>query len=163
MNTIRFQSTLNKFSHVKKHDDVYWQMQLKIIEDSSIRTFIPQFNGDIDFNGAFDHCAVNDVWTKMIIPLTDYKLNYVVQYNDIIIDAQLISIAAIRKETKPTGDDPGGIWQTEYTLTFTCDPDKDMIKNLILYEKRKEEDLETGKKVLKQYPTVLSEPEEETT
>ena len=72
--------------------------------------------------------------------------------SELEIEAKLVNIAVTRKE----GND--GIWRTEYVFSFNCDPDKDTIKALALYVKRKETDPESGKKYVATYHTELSEP-----
>lgn len=157
MNTIEFDSTLTSFKLVRKGEDIYWLLQLKVIEDTSIRTLIKQFQGDIDFNGAFDQSAAQDAWEKLSIPLTDYNLDYVMDFSDLRLDAKLLNLSATRHEMKEGG------WATEYVFTLMCDPDKDMIKKLAWFVKHKEEDPETGKKVIVTYPTVFAEPNSENT
>ena len=111
-----------------------------------------QFKNDIDFNGAFDVNATRDAWTKLMIPVFDYNLTYEMNFSELQLEAKLVDISAVRKE----GSD--GIWRTEYVFSFNCDPDKDMIKALALYVKRKETDPESGKKFVATYHTELSEP-----
>lgn len=152
MNTINIDSTLTSFKLIRKGEDIYWSMQLKVVEDTSIRTLPRQFQGDINFNGAFDQSAAQDAWEKLSIPLNDYNLNYTVDFSELRFDATLVNISATRKEQKEGG------WATEYIFTLNCDPDKDQIKKLAWYVKHKEEDPETGKKVIVTYPTVLQEP-----
>lgn len=149
MNTIKFDSTLTSFKLIRKSEDIFWILQAKITETTSIRTFPRQFMGDIDFNGAFDQSAAQDAWEKLIIPLHDYSLNYSMTFSDLKFDVKLNNITAVRKELKEGG------WITEYSLDFVCDPEKDMIKKIAWYVKHKEEDPETGKKVLMSYNTVL--------
>lgn len=149
MNTIKFDSMLTSFKLVRKSEDIFWILQAKITETTSIRTFPRQFMGDIDFNGAFDQSAAQDAWEKLIIPLHDYSLNYSMTFSDLKFDVKLNNITAVRKELKEGG------WITEYSLDFVCDPEKDMIKKIAWYVKHKEEDPETGKKVLMSYNTVL--------
>ena len=152
MNNVSFESTLTNFKLIRKGEDVYWQMQLKVVEDSSVRTIPQQFKNDIDFNGAFDVNATRDAWTKLMIPVFDYNLTYEMNFSELQLEAKLVDISAVRKE----GSD--GIWRTEYVFSFNCDPDKDMIKALALYVKRKETDPESGKKFVATYHTELSEP-----
>lgn len=153
MNTIKFSSSLTSFKLVRKNEDMFWVLQAKVVENTSIRTFPKQFNGDIDFNGAFGQTAAQDAWEKLIIPVQDYSLNYKMTFSDLVFDVKLHTITAIRKELKEGG------WITEYTLDFICDPEKDMIKSIAWYVKHKEEDPDTGKKVIAMYDTVLDEPE----
>lgn len=154
MNTIKFDSSLTSFKLVRKGEDMFWILQAKIVEDTSIRTFPKQFHGDVDFNGAFDQSAAQDAWEKLIIPLGDYSLEYKMTFSDLLFDVKLNNLTAVRKELKEGG------WITEYTLDFICDPEKDMIKNIAWYVKHKEEDPDTGKKVLMTYNTVLEDLEE---
>lgn len=152
MAKIMFDSTLNNFKLIRKGEDVFWQIQLKVVEDSSVRSLTNQFKNDIDFNGAFDVNASRDAWDKLNIPVIGYNLTYGMKFSDLELEAKFVNIAATRKE----GND--GIWSTEYILSFNCDPDKDMIKALALYVKRKETDPESGKKFVATYPTELAEP-----
>lgn len=152
MNNVSFESTLTNFKLIRKGEDIYWQMQLKVVEDSSVRMIPQQFRNDIDFNGAIDNNATRDAWTSMTIPVADYNLTYQMSFSELELEAKLVNINVSRKE----GND--GIWRTEYVLSFNCDPDKDMIKSLALYVKRKETDLESGKKFVATYHTELSEP-----
>lgn len=152
MHNVSFESTLNNFKLIRKGEDVYWQMQLKVVEDSSVRSIPQQFKNDIDFNGAFDVNASRDAWDKLTIPVADYNLTYQMNFSELEIEAKLVNISATRKE----GND--GIWRTEYIFSFNCDPDKDMIKSLALYVKRKETDPESGKKFVATYHTELGEP-----
>lgn len=156
MNNIKFDSVLNSFKLVRKGEDIYWLLQLKVVEETSIRTFPKQFGTDIDFNGAFDQSAVNDAWNKANFPLEDYNLNYMLTFGEISLNAKLINISATRKLTK---DDN---WSTEYILNIQADPDKDQIKKLAYLVKYKEESPETGKKVLINFDTLLEEPSSET-
>ena len=123
MNTARFDSSLANFKLVKKGEDMFWILQMKVVEDTSIRSFPRQFQQDIDFNGAFDQSAAQDAWDKVNIPLDAYTLEYKVTFSDLVFPAKLIGISATRKESND------GVWSTEYILSFVCDPDKDMIKN----------------------------------
>lgn len=154
MNTIRFDSSFTSFKLVRKGEDMFWILQAKIVEDTSIRTFPKQFHGDVDFNGVFDQSAAQDAWEKLIIPLGEYSLEYKMTFSDLVFDVKLNNLTAVRKELKEGG------WTTEYTLDFICDPEKDMIKNIAWYVKHKEEDPDTGKKVLMTYNTVLEDLEE---
>lgn len=152
MNNVSFESTLTNFKLIRKGEDIYWQMQLKVVEDNSVRMIPQQFRNDIDFNGAIDNNATRDAWTSMGIPVADYNLTYQMNFSELEIEAKLVNIAVSRKE----GND--GIWRTEYVFSFNCDPDKDTIKALALYVKRKETDPESGKKYVATYHTELSEP-----
>lgn len=152
MNSVKCDSMLNSFKLVRKGEDVYWVLQIKVIEDTSIRTFTKQFGNDIDFNGAFDQSAVNDAWNKANFPLEDYNLNYMFSFDELKFPATLTSLSATRKESKD------GTWSTEYLLNLVADPDKDEIKKLAYFVKHKEEDPDTGKKVIKFYDTALEDP-----
>ena len=151
MNTIKFNSSLSNFKLVKKGEDMFWILQMKVVEDTSIRSFPRQFQQDIDFNGAFDQSAAQDAWDKVNIPLDAYTLDYNVTFSDLSFAAKLISISATRKELNDGG------WMTEYILSLVCDPDKDKIKNIAWYVKHKEPDPETGKKILMTYDTVFED------
>lgn len=152
MNNVKCDSMLNSFKLVRKGEDIYWVLQIKVVEDTSIRTFTRQFGSDIDFNGAFDQSAVNDAWNKANFPLTDYNLEYMFTFDELRFPAKLVNLSATRKCSK---DDT---WSTEYILNLIADPDKDEIKKLAYFVKHKEEDPETGKKVLMTYNTALEDP-----
>jgi hypothetical protein len=152
MRAVSFDSTLTNFKLIRKGEDVYWQLQLKAVESSSVRTITQQFKNDIDFNGAIDPNATRDAWDKLNIPVLNYNLTYDLQFSELELEAKLVNILLTRKEGKD------GIWTTEYVFTLNCDPDKDMIKALALYVKRKETDTETGKKYVAAYHTEFSEP-----
>ena len=100
MNTIRFDSSLTSFKLVRKGEDMFWILQAKIVEDTSIRTFPKQFHGDVDFNGAFDQSAAQDAWEKLIIPLGEYSLEYKMTFSDLVFDVKLNNLTAVRKELK---------------------------------------------------------------
>ena len=89
MNTIRFDSSFTSFKLVRKGEDMFWILQAKIVEDTSIRTFPKQFHGDVDFNGAFDQSAAQDAWEKLIIPLGEYSLEYKMTFSDLVFDVKL--------------------------------------------------------------------------
>ena len=151
MNTIRFDSTMVKFSPVRKQEDVYNILQLKVVEDSSIRSLPQQFKGQIDLSNVFQPAASNDPWDKINIPVSEYRMDYTITFSDCQFEAKLENIAAAIKI------DRAGVPSTEYTLTFQKELDKDLDSKLSLYLKRKEEDPETGKKALMFYNTVLEE------
>lgn len=152
MNNVKFDSFINAFSLVRKGEDVFWTLQVKVHEETSIRTFPRQFGSDIDFNGAFDQSAVNDAWNKANFPVSDYNLEYMFTFDTLRFPAKLMNISATRKQAK---DDT---WSTEYVLTLMADPDKDEIKKLAYFVKHKEVDPETGKKVVMTYNTALEDP-----
>lgn len=150
MNTAKFDSVLTAFKLVKRGEDSFWNVQFKVSEETSIRTFPRQFSPDIDFNGVFDQSAVNDAWDKTNIPVSDYNLHYMLDFSELSFEAKFLNIAAVRKHNN---DDT---WRTDYTLSFLCDPDKDTIKKLVYYVNRKEVNPMTGKKEVVSYPTVLN-------
>ena len=94
MNTVNFDSSLVNFKLVKKGEDMFWILQMKVVEDTSIRSFPRQFQQDIDFNGAFDQSATQDAWDKVNIPLDAYTLEYKVTFSDLVFPAKLIGISA---------------------------------------------------------------------
>lgn len=154
MNTIKFDSVLTAFKLVKRGEDSFWNVQFKVTEETSIRTFPKQFGSDIDFNGVFDQSAVNDAWDKTNIPVSDYNIHYLLDFSEFSFEVKFLNIAAVRKQNN---DDT---WRTEYTLSFLCDPDKDTIKKLVYYVNRKEVNPMTGKKEVMTYPTVLNPAED---
>lgn len=154
MNTIKFDSVLTAFKLVKRGEDSFWNVQFKVTEETSIRTFPKQFGNDIDFNGVFDQSAVNDAWDKTNIPVSDYNIHYLLDFSELSFEVKFLNIAAVRKQNN---DDT---WRTEYTLSFLCDPDKDTIKKLVYYVNRKEVNPMTGKKEVMTYPTVLNPVED---
>ena len=155
MNTAKFDSVLTGFKLVKRGEDSFWNVQFKVSEETSIRTFPRQFSPDIDFNGVFDQSAVNDAWDKTNIPVSDYNLHYMLDFSELSFEAKFLNIAAVRKHNN---DDT---WRTDYTLSFLCDPDKDTIKKLVYYVNRKEVNPMTGKKEVVSYPTVLNPIEDQ--
>lgn len=155
MNTAKFDSVLTAFKLVKRGEDSFWNVQFKVSEETSIRTFPRQFSPDIDFNGVFDQSAVNDAWDKTNIPVSDYNLHYMLDFSELSFEAKFLNIAAVRKHNN---DDT---WRTDYTLSFLCDPDKDTIKKLVYYVNRKEVNPMTGKKEVVAYPTVLNPVEDQ--
>lgn len=155
MNTAKFDSVLTAFKLVKRGEDSFWNVQFKVSEETSIRTFPRQFSPDIDFNGVFDQSAVNDAWDKTNIPVSDYNLHYMLDFSELSFEAKFLNIAAVRKHNN---DDT---WRTDYTLSFLCDPDKDTIKKLVYYVNRKEVNPMTGKKEVVSYPTVLNPIEDQ--
>ena len=155
MNTAKFDSVLTAFKLVKRDEDSFWNVQFKVSEETSIRTFPRQFSPDIDFNGVFDQSAVNDAWDKTNIPVSDYNLHYMLDFSELSFEAKFLNIAAVRKHNN---DDT---WRTDYTLSFLCDPDKDTIKKLVYYVNRKEVNPMTGKKEVVAYPTVLNPVEDQ--
>lgn len=155
MNTAKFDSVLTGFKLVKRGEDSFWNVQFKVSEETSIRTFPRQFSPDIDFNGVFDQSAVNDAWDKTNIPVSDYNIHYMIDFSELSFEAKFLNIAAVRKHNN---DDT---WRTDYTLSFLCDPDKDTIKKLVYYVNRKEVNPMTGKKEVVAYPTVLNPVEDQ--
>ena len=155
MNTAKFDSVLTWFKLVKRGEDSFWNVQFKVSEETSIRTFPRQFSPDIDFNGVFDQSAVNDAWDKTNIPVSDYNIHYMIDFSELSFEAKFLNIAAVRKHNN---DDT---WRTDYTLSFLCDPDKDTIKKLVYYVNRKEVNPMTGKKEVVAYPTVLNPVEDQ--
>ena len=155
MNTAKFDSVLTGFKLVKRGEDSFWNVQFKVSEETSIRTFPRQFSPDIDFNGVFDQSAINDAWDKTNIPVSDYNIHYMIDFSELSFEAKFLNIAAVRKHNN---DDT---WRTDYTLSFLCDPDKDTIKKLVYYVNRKEVNPMTGKKEVVAYPTVLNPVEDQ--
>ena len=148
--TIRFSSTMTKISSNIKKEDVYACFTLKVIEDSSVRTFPGQFH-TIDL-GVFDSVATNDVFNKINIPAEDYNISYKITFGGLEFGAKLESINATVKHTKD------GSAYTEYNLNFIKSLDKDIDTKLSYFLKLKEAD-EEGKKHIKWIDTAMEEDE----
>lgn len=146
--TIRFSSTMIKISSTIKKEDVFVSFTLKVLEDSSVRTFPGQFH-TIDLS-VFDSMATNDVFNKINIPADDYNITYKVNLGDLEFDAKLESLNATVKHTKD------GTAYTEYNLNFVKSLDKDVDTKLSYFLKLKETD-EEGKKRIKWIDTTLTE------
>lgn len=146
--TIRFSSTMTKISSTIKKEDVFVSFTLKVLEDSSVRTFPGQFH-TIDLS-VFDSMATNDVFNKINIPADDYNITYKVNLGDLEFDAKLESLNATVKHTKD------GTAYTEYNLNFVKSLDKDVDTKLSYFLKLKETD-EEGKKRIKWIDTTLTE------
>ena len=146
--TIRFSSTMTKISSNIKKEDVYVCFTLKILEDSSVRTFPGQFH-TIDLS-VFDSIATNDVFNKINIPAEDYNIEYKINLGDLEFNAKLESINANIKHSKD------GTAYTEYNLNFVKSLDKEVDTKLSYFLKLKETD-EEGKKHLKWIDTIMTE------
>ena len=142
--TIRFSSTMTKISSNIKKEDVYVCFTLKVVEDTSVRSFPGQFH-TIDL-GVFDSIANNDVFNKINIPAEDYNLTYKVNLGELEFNAKLESINE-------------GTAFTEYNLNFIKSLDKDVDTKLSYFLKLKETD-EEGKKRIKWIDTTMTEVDE---
>ena len=151
MNTLKFSSTMTKFQPIIKKENVIVCFQLKVVEDTSVRTFPQQFRSQIDLMPVFDVNATQDVWSKMNIPVSDYRMNYKITFGDKTFNGKLEQIDATRKEAKD------GTWSTEYILTFVKELENDLDTNLSSMLKYKAVDPETGKKQLVWFDTTLEE------
>ena len=149
--TIRFSSTMTKISSNIKKEDVFVCFTLKVLEDSSVRTFPGQFH-TIDLS-VFDSMATNDVFNKINIPAEDYNIEYKIDLGDLEFNAKLESINANVKHTKD------GTAYTEYNLNFVKSLDKDVDTKLSYFLKLKETD-EEGKKRIKWIDTTMTEVED---
>ena len=147
---IRFSSTMTKISSNIKKEDVYVFFTLKVVEDTSVRTFPSQFH-TIDL-GVFDSIANNDVFNKINIPAEDYNLSYNIKFDELEFGARLESINATVKHTKD------GTAYTEYNLNFVKSLDKEIDTKLSYFLKLKEAD-EEGKKRIKWIDTTMTEDE----
>ena len=147
--TIRFSSSMTKFKIGIKKENIFACFSLKILEDTTVRTFPSQFKS-IDL-GVFDHMACNDMFDKINIPLDSYNLHYNIELGDLEFNAKLESLSAVIKRTK--ADVPF----TEYTLNFIKEIDKEIDPKLSHFLKLKEEDPETGKKKVKWIDTTMTE------
>lgn len=145
---IRFSSTMTKISSNIKKEDVYVFFTLKVVEDTSVRTFPSQFH-TIDL-GVFDSIANNDVFNKINIPAEDYNLSYNIKFDELEFGARLESINATVKHTKD------GTAYTEYNLNFVKSLDKEIDTKLSYFLKLKEAD-EEGKKRIKWIDTTMTE------
>lgn len=148
---IRYSATMTKFNVNVKKDNIYSCFSLQVLEDSSVRTFPRQFNR-IDL-GVFDSVANNDVFDKINVPCEVYNLKYVMQYEGLEFEVKLESISANIKKTKT--DVP----YTVYNLNFVKEIDKDIDLKLAQFVKYKEEDVETGKKVVKYFSVEMDSKE----
>lgn len=148
METIKFSGTMTKFNVNVKKDNIYTCFSVQVVEDSSVRTFPRQFSR-IDL-GVFDSVAQNDVFDKINVPCEDYNLQYKVNFENLEFDAKLESISAAIKRKN---DVP----YTTYTLNFHKEIDKNIDLQLASFVKYKEEDPETGKKVVKLFNIDLEE------
>ena len=151
MNTVKFSSTMTKFQPIIKEENVIVCFQLKVVEETSIRTFPQQFRGQIDLMSVFSSNATQDVWSKMNIPVSDYRMNYNITFGEKAFKAKLEQIDAVRKENS------NGTWKTEYTLTFVKELENDLDTNLSSMLKYKAIDRESGKKQLVLFETILEE------
>lgn len=147
---IRFSSTMTKISSNIKKEDVFICFTLKVVEDTSVRSFPSQFH-TIDL-GVFDSIAANDVFNKINIPAEDYNLTYNIKFDELEFGARLESINATVKHTKD------GNAYTEYNLNFIKSLDKDIDTKLSCFLKLKETD-EEGKKQIKWIDTTMTEDE----
>ncbi len=151
MSDIKFKAVMTKFQPIIKKDSVIVSFKLKVVEDTSIRTFPQQFRGQIDLMSLFASNATQDVWIKSSIPLSDYRMKYEMTFDQYVFDARLDQIDTTRKEAKD------GTWSTEYILSFVKELDKDLDTNLSSLLKYKAIDPETGKKITVQFDTTLVE------
>lgn len=151
MSDIKFKAVMTKFQPIIKKDAVIVSFKLKVVEDTSIRTFPQQFRGQIDLMSLFASNATQDVWIKSSIPLSDYRMKYEMTFDQYVFDARLDQIDTTRKEAKD------GTWSTEYILSFVKELDKDLDTNLSSLLKYKAIDPETGKKITVQFDTTLVE------
>lgn len=108
MSDIKFKAVMTKFQPIIKKDAVIVSFKLKVVEDTSIRTFPQQFRGQIDLMSLFASNATQDVWIKSAIPLSDYRMKYEMTFDQYVFDARLDQIDTTRKEAKD------GTWSTEY-------------------------------------------------
>lgn len=149
METIKFSGTMTKFNVNVKKDNIYTCFSVQVVEDSSVRTFPRQFNR-IDLS-VFDSVAQNDVFDKINVPCEEYNLQYKVNFENLEFEAKLESINAAIKRSKT--DVP----YTTYTLNFVKEIDKNVDLQLASFVKYKEEDPETGKKVVKYFSIDMEE------
>lgn len=151
MTIVKFSSTMTKFQPIIKKENVIVCFQFKVVEETSIRTFPQQFRGQIDLMSVFSTNATQDVWSKMNIPVSDYRMNYNITFGDKTFKGKLEQIDAVRKENSD------GTWKTEYTLTFVKELENDLDTNLSSMLKYKAVDPESGKKQLVLFDTTLEE------
>lgn len=161
--SVRLETKMTKFQTVNNNNNFSMVIQLKCIEDSSIRTLPQEFKEDFDFTELFQQLVINDKWDKINLPLTDYNLKYDVEFADVLFTAKLDSITAVNKKRKkkapqidgaPDGDDIVSI-TAEYVLNFTKEVDNNLDTKISLYLNRKEVD-EEGKMYPAKYQTILT-------
>lgn len=144
---ITFDSMLVSDKTIARGDRTLKCFTLKIIEDTSVRTFIKQFNTDFDVS-MFGINAAHDSFNHINIPLRANNISYNMTFADIAFEAKLDSVSAAIKQKKD------GTYTTTYTFTFVkeLDPAVDGIISATFKNKYVDE---KGKKQLTQYATTL--------
>lgn len=144
---ISFDSVLVGDRTIVRKENTLKQFTLKIVEDTSVRSFIKQFSSDFDVS-MFGTTAVQDSFNRINIPLQANNISYKVSFAGIAFEAKLDCVSAAIKRKKD------GTYMTTYTFTFVkeIDPSVDGVLSSSL--KNKETD-EKGKKKLIQYATTL--------
>jgi hypothetical protein len=144
---ISFDSVLVNDRTIVRKERVLKSSALKIVEDTSVRTFIKQFSSDFDVS-MFGTSAVQDAFNHINIPLQANNISYNMTFAGIAFEAKLDGVSAAIRRKKD------GTYMTTYTFTFVkeIDPSVDGVLSSSL--KNKETD-EKGKKKLIQYATTL--------
>ena len=144
---ITFDSMLVSDKTIARGDRTLKSFTLKIVEDTSVRTFIKQFNTEFDVS-MFGTSAAQDSFNHINIPLQANNISYDVTFAGIAFEAKLNSVSAVVKRKKD------GTYMTTYTFTFVkeLDPAVDGIISATFKNKYVDE---KGKKQLTQYATTL--------
>lgn len=144
---ITFESMLVSDKIIARGDRTLKSFALKIIEDTSLRSFIKQFNADFDVS-MFGACAAQDSFNHINIPLQANNILYDMTFAGIAFEAKLDSVSAVIRQKKD------GTYMTTYTFTFVkeLDPTVDGVISATFKNKHVDEN---GKKQLTQYATTL--------
>lgn len=144
---ITFDSILVSDKIIARGDRTLKSFTLKIVEDTSVRTFIRQFNTDFDVS-MFGTSAAQDSFNHINIPLQANNISYDMTFAGIAFEAKLDCMSAAIKQKKD------GTYMTTYTFTFVkeLDPAVDGIISATFKNKYVDE---KGKKQLTQYATTL--------
>lgn len=144
---ITFDSMLVSDKTIARGDRTLKSFTLKIVEDTSVRTFIKQFHADFDVS-MFGTSAAQDSFNHINIPLQANNISYNMTFAGIAFEAKLDSMSAAIKQKKD------GTYMTTYTFTFVkeLDPAVDGIISATFKNKYVDEN---GKKQLTQYATTL--------
>lgn len=144
---ITFDSILVSDKIIARGERTFKSFTLKVIEDTSVRTFIKQFHNDFD-TSLFGTSAAQDDFNHINIPLQAKNISYDVNFAGIAFEAKLDSMSAAIRRKKD------GTYMTTYTFTFVkeLDPAVDGVISATFKNKYVDE---KGKKQLTQYATTL--------
>ena len=144
---ITFDSMLVSDKTIARGDRTLKCFALKVVEDTSVRTLIKQFNADFNVS-LFSTSAAQDDFDHINIPLQAKNISYNMTFAGIAFEAKLNSVSAVVKQKKD------GTYMTTYTFTFVkeLDPAVDGIISATFKNKYVDE---KGKKQLTQYATTL--------